>query len=548
MTDLKDVIKQGEIILREKSGILKQKHKRWCVLCRNKERFTSLEFYEKQDQLDKLKTSYTLTDVKNIDKVVKESSKDFYIDVYTKKDKFSLIFSNQADTESWFNCLHEYSSFWEGREDSSNTGDNSEQSGLIDNVLYDSQPDETARFDVRLKLNSDVERLQLHSHYRLHVSNVCLMLEDLDTQEPKFKWYYENLRKYGKQGSDFIIIAGRRSESGEGTFVFIHDNPSSITKAIDKLTKRKHNEQLTSKLNFPDSEKQTSNRTSEPLPQRDESPVPERASSLKDKEESLSKQPLTRQHSAQFSSDFKHELEETVQKSKTFSEKSFKSKKEKHDSKDEKKKGFGFFKSKDKKSKEDKNNEADIKDHQGYQKEHLYDEPELSPEVKKPVEPIYEEADQNVGHARDHKVVNEKVPLKPNDQNLYAQANPNRQHAWKKQGLQEEEHLENYDSIKEAAASQKSQQKSLSKKEDSEDIDYLYDHGFQGTKYKNRTKNSEDPKNVYGFSSGRELKVEEGDYELGDDDFAEYDDALSTQNSRKEYRPQLDAYEDVEIH
>jgi hypothetical protein len=48
--------------------------------------------------------------------------------------------------------------------------------------------------------------------------------------EPKYKWYYDQLRRYGKTGNDFTIESGRRSESGEGIFVFIHENPTKILK------------------------------------------------------------------------------------------------------------------------------------------------------------------------------------------------------------------------------------------------------------------------------------------------------------------------------
>jgi hypothetical protein len=56
-----------------------------------------------------------------------------------KKDKFSLIFNNQVETESWYNSLQENCQFCEGREDSSCTGD--DDSGMKDNSLYVSQPE-----------------------------------------------------------------------------------------------------------------------------------------------------------------------------------------------------------------------------------------------------------------------------------------------------------------------------------------------------------------------------------------------------------------------
>ena len=58
------------------------------------------------------------------------------------------------------------------------------------------------------------------------------MLEDLEKQEPKYKWYYDQLRRYGKTGNDFTIESGRRSESGEGIFVFMHEIVKSLSEEM----------------------------------------------------------------------------------------------------------------------------------------------------------------------------------------------------------------------------------------------------------------------------------------------------------------------------
>lgn len=153
MSDSKYLIKEGEITIR--SGILKQKHKRFCKLCNDGD-LVVLECYESKEHTDKVKNTFTLVHVKGLDKVVKESSKEFYIDVHLKKEKFSLIFSNQNETESWHNCLQNNAHFTEGREDSSNVED--DDTGLKDNILYDSGPGDTDRFDVMLKPNEDTKK------------------------------------------------------------------------------------------------------------------------------------------------------------------------------------------------------------------------------------------------------------------------------------------------------------------------------------------------------------------------------------------------------
>lgn len=413
---------------------------------------------------------------------------------------------------------------------------------------------------MKLKPNEHVERLGLSvtKRYRLHVTPVCLMLEDLDIQEAKFKWYYEQLRKYGKGKGEFTIISGRRSDSGEGKFVFIIDNPSLITKAIDRLTKRKHDEQLTNKFDRTknDSPDQTlTNRLSEPLKKREPSPVTSRqAVSLK--EGSTRPPMIIRQNSANLAhlpQDFKTELEDCVNKNKIVNEKS-KSKKEKSDSKDEKKKGFGGFFKKDKndkktKDKHDQENEKETTKDKAYPREHLYDEPEQLEKPKQSIEPLYEDADQNISRvgptAGKKQAKQAKRPTQP--QNLYAQAHPERNQAWKEQGQEDEYHLEQYEGIKAARQNRVSLD---IKHDDEDDIDDTYDHAFLTDRNKAKAKSLADSKNIYGISSGQRIEIPEADYEFGDEDEqVEYDDAVSTQLrfNQNKMQPQFDAYEEVDL-
>jgi hypothetical protein len=75
---------------------------------------------------------------------------------------------------------------------------------------------------------------------------------------------------------------------------------------------------------------------------------------------------------------------------------------------------------KDKKSKDAKNEQVNEKELRQYPKENLYDEPEMSPEIIKRSEPIYEEADQDITPFRPAKG---KQPLSPPvEPSLYAVA------------------------------------------------------------------------------------------------------------------------------
>ena len=120
----------------------KQKHKRWCQLYQDSNGHVILECFENREQKDKVKNSFVLNSVKNLDKVVKDSSKDYYIDVHLKREKFSLIFSSQSETESWYYSLQNNIEICgDGREDSC-VSFGEDESGLKDNILYDTKPEE----------------------------------------------------------------------------------------------------------------------------------------------------------------------------------------------------------------------------------------------------------------------------------------------------------------------------------------------------------------------------------------------------------------------
>lgn len=68
-----------------------------------------------------------------------------------KKQKFSLLFSNQTETDSWYNCLQNNAQVAVGNEESSSVGDNDDdesETGFKDNVLYDSGPENSKLFGI----------------------------------------------------------------------------------------------------------------------------------------------------------------------------------------------------------------------------------------------------------------------------------------------------------------------------------------------------------------------------------------------------------------
>lgn len=389
-----------------------------------------------------------------------------------------------------------------------------------------------------LKQNEDTERLGLTSTYRLYVSEVCLMLEDVVTKEAKYRWYYDALRRYGKQDNDFVIQAGRRSETGAGTFAFMYEDSSAITKSIDRLTRRRASEQLTNKLGFSQSEtkKTSSNRMSEPIPRAEQSPPPtkqivEAADNTDIKESTKFQYPhLTS------SAEFKRELQDKVSgKTKSIGDLSSKSNMEIQKSKEqkntEKEKGLvAISKSKDKKP-NDKAELAVTIEENDQDSENLYDELELPLESNKVTKPLSEKTDQGDNTTKKRASLSDKkhvapetpdaheVTEEPEEPSVYEDAQTSRQEAWKNQGTEEEEHVENYELIKAGAS-----QNALSKPfegvtNNEEEIDDTYDHAFQAEKNLKKENIANDSKNVYGTSSGKDILKVETEVEICDPDY-----------------------------
>ncbi|CAC5409573.1 unnamed protein product [Mytilus coruscus] len=538
MSDSKYLIKEGEITIR--SGILKQKNKRYCRLYKNGES-VFLNCYESKGNTLKVKNTFMLSRVKGFDKVVKEFSKEFYIDVHLKKEKFSLIFSNQTDTESWHNCLQNNAHFAVGREESSSVDDDDDSdTGFKDNILYDSGPENTARFDVTLKQNEDTKRLGLTSTYRLYVSEVCLMLEDMVKKEAKYRWYYDALRRYGKQGNDFVIQAGRRSETGAGTFTFMYENSSEITKSIDRLTKRRASEQLTSKLGFSQSEtkRPLPNRMSEHLPRREQSPPPtKQILSLGDNTDI--KASLTRNH---IFPELKRELEDAI------SGRKIKIQKNKKEKDEEKEKGLGAISKSEDKKPNDKTEQEFIKEENDQDSENLYDE--LEPrDLNGTTKPLFEKSDQGDNPTQKRASLSDKKPEESEEHeepSVYTDAQPTRQEAWKNYGLQDEEHVENYELIK-AGSSQNALSKPFDKiTSDEEEIDDTYDHAFLAEKNLKKENIAKDSKNVYGASSGKDILEIETEGELCDPDYESIEN-FDGLYSKQKCIPQSEALENADI-
>jgi len=123
------------------------KKKKWCVMCTKGDKPPWLDFYDNQEQSQspqpKHKKTYQLNQVKSIDKIIKCSSKDFFVDIHFKRGSVTLYFDNENDVEEWNNALHIFVPMLGSEGSGLSQFDQEEDDGSTfrPNVLYDSSED-----------------------------------------------------------------------------------------------------------------------------------------------------------------------------------------------------------------------------------------------------------------------------------------------------------------------------------------------------------------------------------------------------------------------
>ncbi|NXK02339.1 DOK3 protein, partial [Herpetotheres cachinnans] len=102
---------------------------------------------------------------------------------------------------------------------------------MEENSLYSSWQDLT-EFLVLVVRTDAAARCGLHGHYLLSALPQSLMLKELQSRQPLLTWPYPFLRKFGQDQMVFSFEAGRRSDSGEGTFTFSTPRAPELCRAV----------------------------------------------------------------------------------------------------------------------------------------------------------------------------------------------------------------------------------------------------------------------------------------------------------------------------
>ncbi|NXJ75646.1 DOK3 protein, partial [Trogon melanurus] len=102
---------------------------------------------------------------------------------------------------------------------------------MEENSLYSSWQDLT-EFLVLVVRTDAAARCGLHGHYLLSALPQSLTLKDPQSHQPLLTWPYPFLRKFGQDQTVFSFEAGRRSDSGEGTFTFSTPRAAELCRAV----------------------------------------------------------------------------------------------------------------------------------------------------------------------------------------------------------------------------------------------------------------------------------------------------------------------------
>ncbi|XP_038144197.1 docking protein 1-like isoform X1 [Cyprinodon tularosa] len=144
----------------------------------------------------------------------------------------TLVFATlKDDCAEWVDKLCQ-SSFQ--REKTSGTS----QVHMEENQIYASAH-EAPQFWVGLQKSDAAMRCGLQGSYWLQVEEQSLLLRSTKEKEVVMEWPYELLRRYGNDKVTFTIEAGRRCESGPGTFIFKTQQADNIFSLIKSNIKRK---------------------------------------------------------------------------------------------------------------------------------------------------------------------------------------------------------------------------------------------------------------------------------------------------------------------
>ncbi|XP_012710244.2 docking protein 2 [Fundulus heteroclitus] len=245
-----DIRKQGMLFLQQQRFGKKWKRV-WCVLYRESScSISRLEFFECKDAGNVERNDKTLRKQQENKKVIRLADcirvsevdmdgcpRDTGSFLVETTEKIFVFAADRHQLEDWTHKLCEIAfpmSWTEGgaKRGSLQRGNRVEEDeGMEDNSLYSGR--ETVRdFKVSVRRTDASDRCRLKGDGVLRADLDALHLLD-KTGEILFSWPYRYLRRFGRDKSTFSFEAGRRCDSGEGSFEFDTKQGNVLFQAVE---------------------------------------------------------------------------------------------------------------------------------------------------------------------------------------------------------------------------------------------------------------------------------------------------------------------------
>ncbi|KAG7490871.1 docking protein 2-like [Solea senegalensis] len=272
-----DIRKQGILYLQQQRFGKKWKRV-WSVLYRDSScSISRLEFFECKDGGTVDKSDRSLRKQQEHKKVIRLSDcirvSEVEIDgcprdtapfLVETTDKIYVFAADRGQVDDWTHKLCEiaFPMSWTepgGKRGSLQRGNRvDEDGGMEDNLLYSSR-DTVREFRVCVRRTEASDRCRLKGDGLLRADRDALHLLH-KTGDVMFTWPYRYLRRFGRDKSTFSFEAGRRCESGEGSFEFETKQGNTLFQVVEAAINLQ-------KISFPNRQTSSGDRASPEMPQ-----------------------------------------------------------------------------------------------------------------------------------------------------------------------------------------------------------------------------------------------------------------------------------------
>lgn len=187
----------------------------------SKQGIERLEIYDSKDEASASScSSQRIITLENCIKITRSSPTTIIIVGKSQSHEISAL--TEADTAKWARSLQAVA-----------FGDNRSRPNAIDedNDLYCSSGE--GIFSVKPCSSEASLRCGLQPiEYTLLITATAIELRDIEDGKLYATWPYRYIRRYGYRGGKFTFEAGRKCETGEGTFHLKHSNPREIFRCV----------------------------------------------------------------------------------------------------------------------------------------------------------------------------------------------------------------------------------------------------------------------------------------------------------------------------